>query len=175
MHSDAPSDHSSIKIQFFLTLTIVLMSILLAGCGLEDTQPLLPDTTILPVITESTVVVTPTAPSPTATIIPPTATNTPTPTVATLQIGVVNVGAAYLRAGSATQNRIVGYAYEGDQLLILQRSEDGEWLRIDYMEEAWIAAHLVDTSLITVTPGSPALDATTEITGTLTISLTAEN
>lgn len=171
MSKDVRSRHHHRVGRLFIILLSLILGVTLANCSLEETMPILPSVTFLPSRTILTPVFSPTAFTTTPSPVPSTATQTPTPTIATVEICIVSVGAAYLRAGAAIQNRIVGYAYQGDQLSILEHSQDSMWLRVDYQEEAWISASLVEIMLVTVTPMETGeFTVTPEITNTLTIT-----
>ena len=51
-----------------------------------------------------------------------------------------------LRAGPGTDYKVVGYAYQGDQLPIYGRNKDGSWLQLDFVGKRWIASNIVEYS-----------------------------
>jgi hypothetical protein len=69
-----------------------------------------------------------------------------------LPIYAVINGNANLRAGPGIDHAIIDYAYKGDIVSILAKSDDGSWVQIDHKGKPWINASLVDFSSENIPP-----------------------
>jgi uncharacterized protein YraI len=109
-----------------------------------------------------------TTPTPTST---PSATATATP--APIGFVIVLGESVNLRAGPGTGFEIVGNANNGDDLPVYAECQDGSWLRLDWQEQVWIAATLVQIpEEIAGLPTAPTFTPTSTPTATPTPSRT---
>jgi len=130
-------------------VAIVLIGISLVGCGEVATPSPTPEPP-----TETLTPEPPEPPTSTATSEPPTPTSVPTatpepPTPTPLPEGVVNADPSLnLRAGSATSFEILASMPTDTKVIVLERAEDGTWLKVtsDEFGEGWVAAEFVDLS-----------------------------
>ena len=138
-------------------VAILLIGISLVGCGevatptptpeppTETPPPEPPESSTSEPSESSTSTATPEPPTPTS---EPTATPEP-PTPTPLPEGVVNAEPSLnLRSGSATSFEVLDSMPTDTKVTVLERNEDGTWLKVtsDEFGEGWVSAKFVDLS-----------------------------
>jgi len=95
-------------------------------------------------------------PSPTNTLLPsatpiPTDTTIPSDTATTEPIFAEAITRANLRIGAGMDFNVIGVLEPGQTVVVLDRTEDGEWIRVEYEEAeegiAWVNYELVELSV----------------------------